>query len=96
MVAVSVPGTDPLVTEKPAFRVYPNPTTGSFTLEMTGDGQFRGGVACIFDLRGNKVLDINLNGMNRQVISLENQPRGMYFIRLFSNEKSETAKILKQ
>jgi hypothetical protein len=53
-------------------------------------------VAQIFDLHGNKVLDIELNGLKKQVISLEDQPRGMYFIRLFSNEKSETAKILKQ
>jgi hypothetical protein len=39
---------------------------------------------------------INLAGQRKQVISLENQPKGMYFIRLFSDEKSETAKILKQ
>jgi hypothetical protein len=94
MVAASVPGTDPLVTQKPTFRVYPNPTTGSFTLEMTGDGQFQGGVAQICDIRGNKVLDLNLNGLNRQVISLENQPRGMYFIRVIKGQNSETGKII--
>jgi hypothetical protein len=53
-------------------------------------------VACIFDIRGNKVLAIDLNGVNKQVISLENQPKGMYFIRIISNEKSTTSKILKQ
>jgi hypothetical protein len=96
MVAASVPGTDPLVTEKPAFRIYPNPTTGSFTLEMTGEGQLQGGVAQICDIRGNKVLDIDLNGVNRQVISLEDQPRGMYFIRVINGQGSETGKVIKQ
>jgi hypothetical protein len=39
---------------------------------------------------------INLNGMHKQVISLENQPRGMYFIRVLGEKQTETAKILKQ
>jgi photosystem II stability/assembly factor-like uncharacterized protein len=78
------------------FRIYPNPTTGSFTLELPETGISDNVSAFICDIRGNKVLGISLSGMRKQVISLENQPKGMYFIRLFSNEKSETAKILKQ
>jgi hypothetical protein len=96
MVAASIPGTHPLVSEKPAFRIFPNPTTGSFTLEMTGDGQFQGSVAQICDIRGNKVVDIDLSGTNRQVISLEDQPRGMYFIRVINGQGSETGKVIKQ
>jgi hypothetical protein len=79
-----------------ASEIYPNPTTGPFTLEINEHDLTQGLSAQICDLRGKKVLDINLNGQRKQVISLENQPKGMYFIRLFSNEKSETAKILKQ
>jgi hypothetical protein len=79
-----------------AFRIYPNPTTGSFTLEMAADGQFLDGVARIFDIRGNKVLDIDLNGISKQVISLENQPKGMYFIRVINVQGSETGKVIKQ
>jgi hypothetical protein len=96
VVTASTPGGNPPEWEKTSFRVYPNPTTGSFTLEMTGDGQFRGSVAQIFDLHGNKVLDIDLNGLNRQVISLENQPKGMYFIRVINGQGSETGKVIKQ
>jgi hypothetical protein len=96
MVVASVPGTDPLVSEKLNFRIYPNPTSGSFTLEMTGNGQFHGSVAQICDIRGNKVLDIDLNGLNKQVISLEEQPRGMYFIRVINGQGSETGKVIKQ
>jgi hypothetical protein len=42
------------------------------------------------------VLDIELNGLNRQVISLEDQPRGMYFIRVINGQSSETGKVIKQ
>jgi hypothetical protein len=83
--------------EGPAgFRLYPNPTTGSFTLEFTGQDLPENLSAYICDLRGSKVLDINLNGQRKQVISLENQPKGMYFIRILSEKHSETSKILKQ
>jgi hypothetical protein len=78
------------------MKIYPNPTTGSFTLEFTDHNLLDNLSAFICDIRGKKILDINLNGQRKQVLSLENQPKGMYFIRLFSNEKSETAKILKQ
>jgi hypothetical protein len=88
--------TTPVTDGKAAFRIYPNPTTGSFTLEFTGQDLPGSISAYICDLRGTKVLDINLNGKNKRVISLENQPKGMYFIRLVSTESSETTKILKQ
>jgi hypothetical protein len=78
------------------MKFYPNPTTGTFTLEINENDLTQGLSAQICDLRGKKILEINLNGLSKQVISLENQPKGMYFIRLFSDEKSETAKILKQ
>lgn len=96
LVAASVAGPGPLVSEKPAFRIYPNPTTGSFTLEIPGDGRLQGAAARIYDIRGNNVLDIRLGGQNKEVISLENQPEGLYFIRLVSGEASETGKIIKE
>jgi hypothetical protein len=84
----------PFVTGKTLFVVYPNPTTGSFTLEFTGQDLPAGLSAYICDLRGSKVLNINLNGQRRQVISMENQPRGIYFIRILSEKYSVTSKIL--
>jgi hypothetical protein len=87
---------NPIVSSKPASRVYPNPTSGSFTLEINEHDLTQELSAQICDLRGKKILDINLNGLSKQVISLENQPKGMYFIRLFSDEKFVTTKILKQ
>jgi hypothetical protein len=88
--------TTPLVSEKSTFLFYPNPTTGSFTLEFTGRDLPEVNSVQICDIRGQKVLDIHLNGMNKQVITLANQPRGMYFIRVLGEKQAETAKILKQ
>ncbi len=88
--------------EKPAnmmtsagFKIYPNPTTGTFTLEFTGTEPVENSSAFICDIRGNKILDIRLSGTNKQVISLENQPKGMYFIRILTEKHTESSKILK-
>jgi hypothetical protein len=96
LVAASVTEPGPLVSEKLSFRVYPNPTSVSFTLEINDHSQLQDATAQICDIRGKKVLDLNLNGLNRQVISLESQPRGMYFIRVIKGQNSETGKIIKQ
>ena len=96
LVAASVTEPAMLVSEKPSFKLYPNPTTGSFTLEFTDSDSAANSSAFICDIRGNKVFDLQLNGSGKQVISLENQPKGMYFIRVFTEKQSGSAKILKR
>jgi hypothetical protein len=86
----------PEITGSPAFRVYPNPTAGTFTLEITS-GTLSDEVSLeIYGIRGEQVLKTNFTGLNKQSISLEGQPAGIYFIRLFSEGKSEAHKIIKQ
>jgi hypothetical protein len=84
-----------VVSEKLAFRVYPNPTTGSFTIEMTGVTTPEATEIEIYGIRGNRVIKTNLSGASKQVISLEDQPSGLYFIRLMSEGTSATGKIIK-
>jgi hypothetical protein len=96
MVAVKT-GTEenPAVSSKTAFRVYPNPTTGSFTIELTGNTLPEAADNEIYGIRGNRVMKTNLSGAARQVISMEGQPTGLYFIRLMSDGTSATGKIIK-
>ncbi len=96
LVAASVAETDLPVSQKPFFKIYPNPSSGTFTLEFPQTGFPQNLSAFICDIRGNKILDIRSGGQNKQTISLENQPNGMYFIRVFTEKQSESAKILKQ
>ncbi len=77
------------------FKLYPNPTSGSFTLEFTGSEPVENSSAFICDIHGTKILDIPLSGQNKQVISLENQPKGMYFIRILNEKHTTSTKILK-
>ncbi|MFZ4523937.1 MAG: T9SS type A sorting domain-containing protein, partial [Bacteroidales bacterium] len=96
MVAVKT-GTEenPAASAKPAFRVYPNPTNGSFTIELTGNSLSANANIEIYGIHGDRVMKTNLSGTARKVISLEGQPTGLYFIRMAADGISETGKIIK-
>jgi hypothetical protein len=72
--------------------VYPNPTSGIFTLELN-------------EMRGNPILYLmNINGQNvlsKQItdkktqINISDLPCGVYFLRLISNKGVEVGRIIK-
>lgn len=78
------------------FKIYPNPTTGSFTLELKGDAPVNKITVEIYGMRGDKVLTEVMNGVRKHEFSLANRSTGLYFIRVISGNKSETVKIIKQ
>lgn len=88
-------GEYPSVSAGQVFRIYPNPTTGSFTIERTGAAQPVDASLEIYGIRGNRVMTTILSGSVKQVISLEGQPTGLYFIRLMADGTSATGKIIK-
>jgi len=71
--------------------VYPNPTNGNFTMELTaGNGEFQ-----IFNVLGEKVLESQVTGL-RSEVDLGNNPSGVYFIVVKTGEGSVTKKIVKE
>jgi hypothetical protein len=78
------------------FKVYPNPTSGNFILELNGD--FASSVANVevFGMQGEKVLSTVLTGEQKHEFSLSDRPAGIYFIRVSSGSKASSAKIIKQ
>ncbi|MEI7980021.1 MAG: T9SS type A sorting domain-containing protein, partial [Bacteroidota bacterium] len=86
----------PITIEKSSFKVYPNPTTGNFILELTGEIPSEKMQAEIYGIWGEKVLTATLNGKRMHEISLSDKPTGVYFIRVVTGDKAETLKIIKQ
>ena len=84
------------------FKIYPNPTEGRFVVELTKELEGSG-----FKVQGSrfKVRVYNLFGveaLEEQIItarlsefSLQNQPPGIYIIRVFNGNQSGTSKIIK-
>jgi hypothetical protein len=76
--------------------VYPNPTTGEFTLSVTNASLAELRVS-IVDIQGREVfssLDKNVNGDYTKQISLENISKGIYYIRLSTENDVKIKKLI--
>ncbi|MEI7982717.1 MAG: T9SS type A sorting domain-containing protein, partial [Bacteroidota bacterium] len=82
--------------EQSSIKIYPNPTTGNFILELPLDIQTEKVQVEVYGIWGKKVLTTTLNGERKHEFSLSDKPTGVYFIRLVSGDKTETLKIIKQ
>jgi hypothetical protein len=78
-----------------SFTIYPNPTTGKFTLELTGIDFSEKVKVEIYGMKGEKVLAKELTGRKTHDFSLSEVPSGLYFVRVFAGEKAETMKLIK-
>jgi serine protease AprX len=75
------------------FKVYPNPTNKEITLEMN-DFLGKNYEAILMDISGR--VQQNETIKNRiQTISIENIPKGIYFLRVGNEEKSSVVKFIK-
>jgi len=77
------------------IKIYPNPTTGNFTLELTGTDKPEKFMVNVFGMRGEKVLSEEITGTETHSFSLAGAPAGLYFVRVVTSEKVETLKIMK-
>jgi len=83
-------------TDEKSFKIYPNPTTSTFTLELSGIGKEQLIHVEIYSMRGEKILSENFIGEPKHEFSLSNRPVGIYFILVIAGERIETGKIVKQ
>ena len=76
------------------FEVYPNPSTGRFTLSF---GEFEENVAqvAVMNLQGKRVFSTELRS-NSVVLDLEELAKGCYFIRLENGSQVQVARLVIQ
>ena len=68
--------------------LYPNPTHGSFIIELAEESNIS-----IFNMLGQEMMHMDkVSGI--QQISLENSPRGLYFVRIQSGNNTEVKKLI--
>jgi hypothetical protein len=76
------------VTEQKTTALYPNPTTGHFTIELAEESNVG-----IYNMLGQQVMHLNMVSGN-QHIQLENAPKGMYFVQIQSGNQIEVKKLI--
>jgi hypothetical protein len=88
--------TNPSTSDKRFFRIYPNPTAGKFTLELTGDTSPAMVHMDIVGVLGESILSKDLLIERKQEFSLIDRPTGMYVVHVTAGVSSRTEKIIKQ
>jgi hypothetical protein len=78
------------------MKFYPNPTTGDFTLELTGDLPEGNTRAMIYDMQGKCVLNTDLTGLRSRLINIGDKPAGLYIIRVINDHRIFTGRIVKR
>jgi hypothetical protein len=76
-----------------SFRIYPNPTSGSFTIENNNTGSNDAVKMEVVSLMGKTVMQNQLINSKQQYNLTGSQP-GLYFIRLTSGNQTETVKLI--
>ncbi len=79
------------------FRVFPNPTTGEFTLEILNitEGPLTSLIR-IHGMLGEEILREEWKGKSKDNISLRDKPGGIYLVTVMYGEKMGTVKIVKR
>jgi hypothetical protein len=74
--------------------IFPNPSTGIFTLQRATDAK---ATVVVYDVLGNSCLSLNINeGEGIKQIDLTNFPKGIYHLQLLEGEKVYSQKIVIQ
>lgn len=77
------------------FNVYPNPTTGNFTLELLDIGETSTLLVEIFTIQGHLITRNELTAERSYNFSLYEHQPGIYLIRIIKDQKIGTSKIIK-
>jgi hypothetical protein len=77
------------------FRIFPNPTTGEFTLELSSEGDATAAMVTIYGPMGTPIRQTTLTGTDKDRFSLSGYPEGIYFISLVRGDRTETQKIIR-
>jgi PKD repeat protein len=82
--------------EQSPFRIYPNPTGGTFTLELQTDAGQAPATVKIYNMMGGQVAEIRIRPGGEEKISLSNQSPGIYLVRMIRNNEIWIGKVIRQ
>jgi hypothetical protein len=78
------------------FKVYPNPNTGVFSLELNESQAASSITVEIYGMLGERLLSQELSGASLYRLDMSAMPRGMYILRVLKGQEVEVQRIIKQ
>jgi acetyl esterase/lipase len=85
----------PPVARESWFKLSPNPTSGEFTLDLTGCGTPAEVRVDIYGMHGEKILQALLHQENRKTFCIGNVPSGIYIMRIRAGDETVSRKLVK-
>ena len=94
---VIIPEELPVIAKSESFfKVYPNPTTGNFNIELTGAEQASKTHVEIYSMMGERVFRSEPEGAMLYEFNISAMPRGIYIIRVINGEEMGAVRLIKQ
>jgi hypothetical protein len=81
---------------KSGFSIYPNPTTGNLTIELTNNTSTVATVIEVYGMLGERIIREEFSGQSKLEISLALQPPGIYILRVIAGKETVTVKVIRQ
>ena len=81
--------------QSPSFTIYPNPTTGKFTLEQNGETSQENAKVEVYSMCGERLITAALTGTKQHDFWLSGFQDGLYFVKIVANEYQQTFKLVK-
>ena len=88
---ISLPGSE----GSTFFQIFPNPTSGKFTIELTANGSDSNALIRIHNMLGEEIIKGEISGTLKKELSLENKPGGIYIVTVMQDGKMGAVKIIK-
>lgn len=89
-------GDIPVIGADSFFKVYPNPTSDKFNLELNKDLRDVKTVVQIFNMMGGSIMKEEVTGSDRYEFDLGGKIPGIYFIQVMAGDRIETKKITRK
>jgi hypothetical protein len=81
--------------EQASFNIYPNPTSGNFTLVQTGKKQYGNVGVEVYSMHGGRIIKELMIGEKKHEFNMLDVPTGLYFVKIIAEDHTETIKVVK-
>ncbi len=77
------------------FNLFPNPTSGNFTLVQKGEKTYGTVKVEVYTMNGEKIMTERMIGEQRHEFQFSSIPVGLYFVKIVADDYVETIKLIK-